>query len=433
MPVVGMSAVAHLPPRRITRLATGLTLIGCVAGILIPAGLGWDFANFYDAGRRVLAGEAGNLYQPESSIGGLPPQGVLGFFGSPISAVFYVPMALLPPVAALTLFKLANVAAILGTFVLLFRASLRFRPEGEEERERFLALFSVLCLSFQPFWTVFRVGGQATPLALFAIVIGMDRLMRDRVWSAAVAFVLAVLLKPAFAPALAFLGVLCGLRFFMALAVVSVVSTAISIAMLGLPVHLEFVRLLIESGGRSDQWYYNSSLFILLENLSLGMGNPAYGAPPIYRIGASIMQLAAVVLVAWLTLRTRRAGLPRPADRHAMVMLSLFLFLLMSKTIWEQYLELLFPPLVYALATREHLGAGARRIVFAICGFCVLQNVMFWAAIRAQGIESLSGLMVIAIVKTAPLLLTAVLLVRHWGEWLETYRLPAWRMEGERS
>lgn len=419
--------------RRVATLAIGLTLLGCVIGILVPAGLGWDFANFYDAGRRIVAGEAGNLYLPESSIGGLPPQGTLGFFGTPLSAVFYAPMGMLSPEAALMLFKLSNVLAILGTCVLLFQALQRLRPAGSGERDRFLALFSVFCLSFQPFWTIFRVGGQATPLALVAMVVGLGLLMRDRLWPSAGCFVLAVLLKPALAPAVGFLGILCGLPFFLAMAGVSIVTAAVSIALLGLPVHIEFVRLLIESGGRSDQWFYNSSLFILPENFSLGMGHPLYGAPQPYRIVASLIQLVAVLLVAWLTVRAKRASLPRAADRHVVVMLALLLFLLMSKTIWEQYLEFLFPALAYLLATRERFRPSARVLLAAICALCVLQNVVFWAFIRSLEITSLAGLMTIAIVKSGPLLLTVVFLARHWDEWLATYTAPEWRAAAVRS
>ena len=39
--------------RRLTAAAVLLIAIGNVVGIVVPAGVGWDFANFYDTGRRV--------------------------------------------------------------------------------------------------------------------------------------------------------------------------------------------------------------------------------------------------------------------------------------------------------------------------------------------------------------------------------------------
>src|SRR5688572_27622302 len=70
-----------------------LMAIGCAVGIIVPAGIGWDFANFYDAGRRVASGQAADLYNPDNLIAGQPPQGSTGFFGAPLSALFYVPLA----------------------------------------------------------------------------------------------------------------------------------------------------------------------------------------------------------------------------------------------------------------------------------------------------------------------------------------------------
>jgi hypothetical protein len=46
----------------LTALFLLLLALGCVIAILTPAGIGWDFANFYDTGRRVAAGEIHNIY-----------------------------------------------------------------------------------------------------------------------------------------------------------------------------------------------------------------------------------------------------------------------------------------------------------------------------------------------------------------------------------
>ncbi len=79
--------------RRLTWLLIAAIAAGCLVGIAIPAGHGWDFANFYDAGRRVASGQIEDLYMPGSPIEAAPPQGGMAFWGTPISAALYVPMA----------------------------------------------------------------------------------------------------------------------------------------------------------------------------------------------------------------------------------------------------------------------------------------------------------------------------------------------------
>ncbi|MGH9854754.1 MAG: hypothetical protein ACREBD_33400, partial [Blastocatellia bacterium] len=79
--------------QRLTFVCLLLLLVGTVVGIMVPAGPGWDFANFYDTGRRVAAGQIGDLYNPDSLINGEKPQGGLGFYGAPISALLYAPLS----------------------------------------------------------------------------------------------------------------------------------------------------------------------------------------------------------------------------------------------------------------------------------------------------------------------------------------------------
>src|SRR2546425_142205 len=78
--------------RTLTAIVLAMLAIGCLVGILVPAGPGWDFANFYDTGARVAAGQIGDLYDPFTEIAGKPPQGTMGFWGTPISAWLYWPL-----------------------------------------------------------------------------------------------------------------------------------------------------------------------------------------------------------------------------------------------------------------------------------------------------------------------------------------------------
>ena len=69
-------------PRTRSIVLAGLAgiAIGVAVGIIIPAGLGWDFAVFYDAGRRALHGQFRDLYDPFSAIAGKRPQGEMRFW-----------------------------------------------------------------------------------------------------------------------------------------------------------------------------------------------------------------------------------------------------------------------------------------------------------------------------------------------------------------
>ena len=126
---------------------TGM-LLGSGIGTWVPAGSGWDFANFYDAGRRFAAGEIENLYAPESPIRGEPPQGHMAYWSPPLSAAFLVPLSGLSGETALILFKLQNTLALFATFALLYFFNRRFVRDDPVARWEFAALFSFpLCFS----------------------------------------------------------------------------------------------------------------------------------------------------------------------------------------------------------------------------------------------------------------------------------------------
>src|SRR5262245_15353529 len=92
--------------RRIRWLLAGILAAVISAGIAIPAGSGWDFANFYDAGHKVLVGQIQDLYDADAAIAGKPPEGHLAYYGTPLSALLMAPLALMPPGAAMVIFKI---------------------------------------------------------------------------------------------------------------------------------------------------------------------------------------------------------------------------------------------------------------------------------------------------------------------------------------
>lgn len=403
---------------------------GSLVGILTPAGLGWDFANFYDAGRRVLSGQARDLYDPAQDIGGEPPQGRQRFYGTPISAVLYAPMGALAPSHALVAFKIQNVAALALTFFALYRFYRRLLPRGDPDDEhRFLSWFLGMCLLFQPFWTIFRVGGQTTPTALVLVVAAMVLHTSGRSWGAAAFVVAAALIKPALAPAVLCLVVLAGWRLARAIGVCGLAAGVISIGAMGLEVHRQFLERLLQSTGETWSWHYNSSVFIVLDNLrAWAAPGPESAVAVLFSLLGWLLVAGAVVVVAVLARAGRNRDWTDPARRHFHFMLALLFFLLSSRTIWEHYLAFLFPWLVLVAVRGEALGRAARLTLLATLGLSIFQNFIFTDWLRsAFAITSLPALMAAALYKSGPLLLSALLALRYRAEWLGIYASPAWQ------
>ena len=109
------------------RISFGAALVlaaGIVAGIVVPAGPGWDFANFYDAGHKILAGQIAGPIHPAALIEGRAPEGHLAYYGTPVSALLFAPLAWVPPSGGDGVFKSQGAIAILDrTMAAVFRQS----------------------------------------------------------------------------------------------------------------------------------------------------------------------------------------------------------------------------------------------------------------------------------------------------------------------
>ncbi len=411
--------------RRLTFGSIGLILLGCVAGILVPAGLGWDFSNFYDAGRRVASGQIAEIYDTSALIGGQPPQGQMRFWGTPISAVFYAPLAAFPPRAALIVFKVQNVIAYGAALGLLFLFCRRFVAPLSSARWEFAAIFAGLTLIYQPFWTVFRVGGQTTATVLLLIVGGVILHTGGRLWGSAVCMVVAALIKPALAPALLFLLCVSGLRFLRNTTIILAAVGLGSITLLGWPVHQAFLHRVLTEGRASFPWYHNSSLFIVTDSLR----SWATATTGDLLVTGATWVLKAVVLatVGYLILKSRGLNWALAARRHFHFMLAVAFFLLWSPTLWEHYLAVLFPFLAYLVASRDHFSGQARALIALIFLLSLAQNLILMDWLRGRfAFDSAWQLTSIALLKSGPLWLTLVLLWRHHRELFRSYAAPAW-------
>jgi hypothetical protein len=415
--------------RRVQWLSLGLILLGCCVGIAVPAGAGWDFANFYDAGHRVAAGQIRDLYDPTSQIDGRPPQGTMRFWGTPLSALFYAPLSWFPAPMALVLFKIQNVLAIVAACVVLFAFGRRFVPDSSVARARFAALCAVLALVYQPFWTVFRVGGQTTPTVFLLLAAGMVFHTGFRDWASAVCVVLAVVIKPALAPALLCLLCLSGRSFLVKAVVVGLSAGLASIALLGWPAHRAFLDLMRHGVQFTFPWFYNSSLYVLVDTLHVALGGRPETRFDEPVMAALTLALKAVVLatIAFLVVKSRRRRWPPAARRHFALVLSILFFLWWSPTLWEHYLALLFIPLVYVVASAERFSRSALVLVGAVFVVSLAQNIILMDWLRRHAsFDSPLALAAIGLLKTAPLVLMLVFVWRHYRELFESYEVPAW-------
>lgn len=414
--------------RQLTWLFVGLIAAGCVVGIIVPAGLGWDFGNFYDAGHRVAAGQIDDLYDAESLIEGNSPQGTMKFWGTPISAVLYAPLSWLPPEEALVLFKIQNVLALAAGQIIAFLFYRRFVPPSAQSR--FGALFAFLCLIYQPFWTVFRVGGQTTPTVFLLLTSGLILHTLGRSWGSALCVVVATLIKPVLAPALIFLLCISGVAYLRKAAVLLAVVGTVSLMWMGWPVHMSFLTRILGEVQDIRPWAYNSSLYVVIGTLRTAVGAPATSGFSTLLFSGLTYGLKALVLgtTAYLAVKSRRQRWPDPARRHFDFLMALLFFLLWSSTLWEHYLAVLFLPLVYIVASSQHFPRRALALVAAIFALSVGQNLILIEFLRARfTLDSFAELVGIGLFKSGPLLLTLILLWRHHPDLFRSHAAPSWQ------
>jgi len=411
--------------RRFAIAFTAIIFVAAAIGIIVPAGSGWDFANFYDTGRRILGWQIADLYDSSSLITGSAPQGGMLFWGAPLSALLYAPLGWLAPGAALIAFKIVGTAALFAALWILYRHDLSFVEETDAARWRFTAMYSGAVLLFQPFWSVYRVGGQTTPLVFLLLAVAMIAHIRNRTWLTAGCLVAAVAIKPAFAIALVILGLLGGWRMLLALGAWGVACGLVSILLLGWPVHLQFLDVVRNGLSNSYVWLYNSSLYVAAENLR-EYASPAV-RPSFISAAVIVVKSSMLLLFAWLVWQSRTRALLPAARRHFDFLLALTGCLALSQTVWEHYLVLLFPLIAYVIASYRQFSRGAVALIAAILVFSITQNVAFTVPLRPMEITSPVALVVVGLFKSAPLLLSVIFLVRYREELFTGYEAESWR------
>jgi len=399
-----------LPPDPLCdRLSRGLMVllgIGLVLAIAIPAGTGWDFANFYDAGHKIVAGQIADLYNSRVSIEGKTAEGHLPYYGTPISAVLLAPLGWMTPAVALVAFKIQNTAALLLALWILYRRNLPVARRAGLSESRYRFLFLVAAILFQPLWTIYRVGGQTTPTLFLGFVLALGWFTSGRMLAAAACLVAVISIKPAFVLMLAVLSLLAGIRFVLSVAGCGLAAGALSILTMGWSVHRSFLEHI--TAIKASSWNYNSSLSVFADNLYLVAGQK----DEFRALGLAVRLLAAALLIAAL-LHGRRRVASAEAQRHWSYLTAVTAGVALMPIVWEHYLSVLFIPLAYLLAMLPRLDRPEIRLIAGVCAFGFTQNVVLvlWVSDHLQ-LYDVPGVIVAGIIKCAPLLFATILLWR---------------------
>lgn len=412
--------------RRIATVSLTLIALGSLIGIIVPAGSGWDFANFYDAGRRAAAGDLADLYQAGAPIDGGSAAGDMMFWGAPVSSYLYAPLSVFSLDAALIAFKISNVLALYAALATLLFFYRRFTPD----REVFTVLFIVAALLFQPFWTIFRVGGQSTPFAFLLLCCALVTHPRERFFVSWACFAGAVMIKPILGPGLIFLLAFSGRRAFLAAIPVGIAFAAVSLLSTSWATHVEFLERLSSGGDFMRDWWFNSAVAQPFFYVPALVGaDPGEGPHLLYRIMRWIC--AGAVLATTIRLVAGGVGrrLPTPAMLHLACLTALTLPVLIVPIAWEHYLAFLFPLFIFVLAGRPGMGGAATTLVAVAVVLALGQNLIFIMAVGEvvgwnRGVLGLT----LSILKSAPAWLAIWLMWRHRDELLDAHSALAARV-----
>ena len=404
--------------QRVIVLCLALIVLGSVIGIALPAGLGWDFANFYDAGRRVAAGEFHHLYHDDALIAGEEPQGNMRFYSVPLSGFFYVPLTSFGPRTASILFKTQGFAALAIGLWVLYLHTRQYVTPTDESRWQFATWFAALTLVYQPFWTIYRVGGQTTPTIVLLLVAAMLSYLHGRTWMTAILLTLVILIKPAFVMSTGLLAIASGINLCLALAACGAVAGGLSIWLAGYQPHVEFLDLMLVSSKTSFNWLYNSAATVAIENLRM-LDDPRPARYP--RPAALTRWIDAARLVFGVTFLVLAWRIKRVFTFQREVTGRLFLYLAslvfgvaLIPITWEHYLSVLFLPLIHVVAVRDRLPRAARWITGSALALACVQNLVLieWWYHHWQ-INTVAEAILAGLAKGGPCLLTMLLFAKY--------------------
>ena len=234
-------------------------------------------------------------------------------------------------------------------------------------------------LVYQPFWTIYRVGGQTTPTVLLLFMAALLGYLNGRVVATAILLTVVILIKPAFVLGIGLLGLVSGLRMCLALAACGAIAAGCSLLLAGYAAHTEFLKLMLTSNHTSVSWLYNSASTVAIENLRL-VDDPKPMRPerPAYLTwwvdGTRLLLGILFFAVQW----RQSLGIYGQRARRLFVFLSALAFgIALMPIAWEHYLAVLFVPLIYVFAIRDRLPRTAQVLVCAALAMAAWQNFVF--------------------------------------------------------
>ncbi len=409
-----------------------LLFVYSIEAILKPRRLLLDFANFYDAGHKALLGEFGSLYNEFALIGGQDPFGHMLYFGTPISSLLFAPLALLEPETAAIVFKSFNLVLIVSSLLLLYRHFLPFTDDQNGSNGLFFGLFCVAALLFLPFWTVFYVGGQTTPLILLMLTISLIQFEKERYWVAGVLYALVVLIKPGLAPAAGLLWLFAPRRFKFWAAGSGLFAMGLSILLLGWPVHQAFLDLLSEhSGSLLGIPYHNSHPTGWFEPLFVGPDDydalDSDAQPLLLAIMNTGVRWALIATMMYTVWRFTGGTSDTRSQRNLIFVSTLFAGMIYAPVVWAHYLSFLFVILVYGIAMNRHfskpaLGIMALILLSAPIGHIWLMELIEHVLAPMGQLDSI----VLGIMRATPMTLLVILVLAYRKEFANAYRDRAW-------
>ena len=339
----------------------------------------------------------------------------MAFWGTPLSALLFAPMALLEPRTALLVFKVQNALMLSLAAWLVFAF---YEPRRDPDRLSFPtygAVFVVLLLLFQPMWTVYRVGGQTTPTVLVLLIGSLILHVNGKAFAAALLFAFAVVIKPFLAPGFALLALTSGSRFFAYAAACGIGFAAMSIGIFGWPLHEQFLARAREGGMFMAIW--GSGLILPLDSFILLLEETT-GLPDLAvwrNLGVAaikVVALAVTVRVLW----AGRAIEPTQARRHLNFLCALVFALFVSSAVWEHYLAFLLPLVTLWVVRFVATGREPARLVTLLVCLLPAQSLILLLALRSLTPVPSAVDLIGSLVRAAPLWIIMWILWKYRAE-----------------
>jgi hypothetical protein len=221
-------------------------------------------------------------------------------------------------------------------------------------------------------------------------------------------------MKPAFAPALLLLMLVSDRHFAGWTILTLVVVGAISLGTMGWEIHEVFLRKMVDGVALTKGWRYSSSLFILIQAAREG-GLARVVPTAVFDLVALAIKLGVVVTIATIFWRARSWPFTSSARHHFGFVMSLAFFILISQTLWDHDLAVLFPLLISLVVFWPKLGAELRVLIASIFVACLGQSQIVIALLASWfTFDSPLALTAVVLFKSAPIWLLWTLLIRHW-------------------